>query len=214
MGLHQVTWNVCILPVFQSSCQTRRQNFIRNFPIRTSRFKNSFFPSSVNEWNALDKDIVLSPSVDLFKRKLLTFIRPSKRSTFDNNHPNGVKFLTRLRVGLSHLREHKFKHNFQDTLNSLCPCSNETETTEHFLLHCQFYSEQRKHLFGSIVSTCNIRISSFTNSELVQLLLYGSESFNDNTNKFILKVTISYILKTERFTNQLLRFKSNKSAWL
>ena len=50
-----------ILPVFQSSRQTRCQNFIRNFPIRTSRFKNNFFPSSVNQWNALDKDIVLNP---------------------------------------------------------------------------------------------------------------------------------------------------------
>ena len=30
-----------------------------------------------------------------------------------------LQLLTRLRLGLSHLREHKFKHNFQDTLNPI-----------------------------------------------------------------------------------------------
>ena len=31
----------------------------------------------------------------------------------------GIKLLTILRVGLSHLTEHKFRHNFQDTINPL-----------------------------------------------------------------------------------------------
>ena len=38
----------------------------------------------------------------------------------------GIKLLTRLRLGLSHLRQHKFNHNFQDTINPLCPCSLES----------------------------------------------------------------------------------------
>ena len=36
-----------------------------------------------------------------------------------------IKYLTRLRLGLSHLNGHKFRHNFQDCLNPLCPCSLE-----------------------------------------------------------------------------------------
>ena len=32
---------------------------------------------------------------------------------------------------LSHLRDQKFRHCFQDTLNSLCDCGNDTETTTH-----------------------------------------------------------------------------------
>ena len=35
----------------------------------------------------------------------------------------GIKFLTRLRLGLSHLNGHRFRHKFQDCLNSLCSCS-------------------------------------------------------------------------------------------
>ena len=44
--------------------------------------------------------------------------------------------LTRLRLGLSHLREQKFKNNFQDTLNPLCTCGWEVENICHFFLHC------------------------------------------------------------------------------
>ena len=40
----------------------------------------------------------------------------------------------RLRIGLSHLNDHKFRHNFQDCLNPLCPCILEVESTIH---HCQ-----------------------------------------------------------------------------
>ena len=51
--------------------------------------------------------------------------------------PLGVKLLTRLRLEFSHLNEHKFRHDFKDTLNPLCTCGAEAETTEHFLLHCE-----------------------------------------------------------------------------
>ena len=36
--------------------------------------------------------------------------------------------ISAIRLGLSHLREHKFNHNFQDTVNPLCFCSLELES--------------------------------------------------------------------------------------
>ena len=39
---------------------------------------------------------------------------------------------TYLRLGLSHLREHKFKHSFQDKLNPICNCGNDVECAIHF----------------------------------------------------------------------------------
>ena len=44
-----------------------------------------------------------------------------------------------MRLGLSHLIEHKFRYNFQDCLNRICSCGQEIETTNHFLLHCLHY---------------------------------------------------------------------------
>ena len=57
--------------------------------------------------------------------------------------PDGLMLLTRLRVGLSQLRGHKFKHGFNDTINPFCPCNMEVESTTHFFLHCHNYVMQR-----------------------------------------------------------------------
>ena len=43
----------------------------------------------------------------IFKKELLKFIRPKQSSIFNIFYPLGLKLLTRLRVNLSHLREHK-----------------------------------------------------------------------------------------------------------
>ena len=64
----------------------------------------------------------------LFKNDILKFIRPAPKRVFNCENHRGIKLITRLRVGLSHLREHKFKHSFQDTLNSICSCGFDIES--------------------------------------------------------------------------------------
>ena len=68
--------------------------------------------------------------------QLRKFIRPSGNSVFRCHNPKEIKSLTRLRLGLSHLREHKFKHGFLDSLNPICSCGQNIEILTHFLLHC------------------------------------------------------------------------------
>ena len=58
----------------------------------------------------------------MFHKKRLTFIRPLK--------------LIHMELKLD-LKEHKFRHNFADTLNLLCSCSLETEDTEYYFLRSQ-----------------------------------------------------------------------------
>ena len=74
------------------------------------------------EWNKLNTDMRNSTSINIFKRLLLQFVRPSPNSLFNSHIPEGIKYEKRSRLGLSHLREHEFKHSFQDTLNPLCDC--------------------------------------------------------------------------------------------
>ena len=62
----------------------------------------------------------------------------------------GIKLLTRLRLPFSHLKEHKFRHGFGDTVSPMCGCNAEIEDTEHFFLRCHFYSIQRSELFNNI----------------------------------------------------------------
>ena len=65
---------------------------------------------------------------------ILHFTRPIPM--FKINRLSGFFFLTRLRVGFSHLREHKFRHGFWDILGSICSCCpNAVENTEHYILY-------------------------------------------------------------------------------
>ena len=62
-------------------------------------------------------------------------MQPCANSIFNIHNPYGTKLLTRLRLSLSHLCDHKCRHRFQDTPNHLCDCGNDTETTAQFFLH-------------------------------------------------------------------------------
>ena len=87
----------------------------------------------MREWNKLDPDKQSCLSYDSFRKALLNFIRPRKNKIFNIHDQVGIRLLIRLRLGFSYLSEHKFRHNFEDTLNLLCSCSIEAETTLHFL---------------------------------------------------------------------------------
>ena len=141
-----------IIPVTVSRYNTRNtdnNNNIPQFKVKHNFFQNSFFPSAVIEWNKLDLNIRNSESLNIFKSSLLKFIRPSESSVFNCHNPRGVKLLTRLRLGLSHLREHQFKHGFQNSLNPICSCGNDIETA-HFLLYCPRYSNERSTFLNNI----------------------------------------------------------------
>ena len=70
---------------------------------------------------------------------MLNFIRVNSSKVYNINDAVGIKLITRLRLGFSHLRERKFKHNFWDTLDPLCYCSVEAESTSHYFLRCHFF---------------------------------------------------------------------------
>ena len=52
-----------------------------------------------------------------------------------------------MRLGLSHLVDHRFRHHFQDCLNPICSCGQEIETAVHFLHPCLNYRCARKTFF-------------------------------------------------------------------
>ena len=142
-------------------------------------------------------------SVSVFKKGLLKLYRPEARPIFNIIDPIGLKLLTRLRTNLSHLRDHKFQHNFLDTLNPLCSCNIEIESTSHYLLRCSFFILIRKTLLDNIIELVG-PISNLSDDQLVNLLLYGDNSFCFETNKLILNFTIAYIKASERFDIPLL----------
>ena len=121
---------------------------------------------------------------------------PEPRNPFHDI--NGAKLLTRLRSDFSHLNEH-------DKINPMCSCCKEPETTLHYLLRCNLYSIYRLELLNDI---CALKGSLENSSEekLLRIVLYGAEDFTSQMNSEILKCTIKFIKKTDRFSGPLFFF--------
>ena len=132
-------------------------------------FKNCFFPSTIKEWNNLDPHIKKSKSISIFKSNILKFKRPKPNNVYYCHNPKGIRLLTRLRLGLSHLREHELKHSFQDYLDPLCFSGNEIETPAHYLLHCSTYTNERMTLLNKI-KRINCSILEFSDAVVTKII--------------------------------------------
>ena len=141
-----------LIPEKTHAYATRNVDNIPCFKIRHNFFKNSFFPSTIIEWNNLDPTLRNSKSFVEFKKSILKFIRPSPSNAFNCNNYKDIRLITRLRVGMSHLHEHKFKHNFQDCLNPICSCGLDIESTSHFLLHCPTCNHERYTFLSTLIN--------------------------------------------------------------
>ena len=170
---------------------------------RTERYRSSFFPYCIAEWNRLDRNFRELPSSETFKDALLKLYRPKGNPVFYISDNKGVILLTRLRIGFSHLREHKFRHNFADTLDPFCNCrTNSIETTEHFLMHCSEYSNERLQMFNDLLQL-DLSLIPLNPSRLLNVLLYGDSRLTSAQNREILSITVKFLCNTERFSGPL-----------
>ena len=180
---------------------TRNANDIATYKCRTDAFKFSFFPWTINEWNKVDIKIRNSP-YSVFRNYLLKEIRPKPSLLCNIHNPFGIKFLTRLRLGLTHLNEHKFNHNFDDCVNPFCTCGLELESTSHFFLHSHHYNIIRSILFKDLNSVGK-NLFKFCDNELTLILLYGSTQYSLMNNHIFLNSSIKYIENSKRFSGPL-----------
>ena len=133
-----------------------------------------------------------------FQEKYFIRLRPNK--VFNIYNPYGLKLLTRLRLGLSHLRGHKFNHNFSDCLDEICMCGKDIESTNHFVFQCSLFLNKRQVLMNKIRDIGSSLIDQNENS-LCYTLLFDKENMNDSENTHTLKASIesSYQLKVLTF---------------
>ena len=133
---------------------------------------------------------------------MLKFFIENEISVFQCYNPQGIKFLTRHLLDLSHLREHKSKHSFQDSLNPLCRWGAEVQSTAHILLHCPIYNNDWFSLLSTI-RNIDCKLLEISDSSLTHTILYGNPSFDVITNSLILNATIDFILFTKKFEEAL-----------
>ena len=88
------------------------------------------------------------------------------------------------------MNEHRFNHNFEDSINPLCLFSLEVESTAHFFLHCH----------NSVLNSIICDINNFSGSSLTKLILYGNPKFSFQQNSDFINASIEYISYSERYS--------------
>ena len=124
------------------------------------------------------------------------FTRSSSSLFFDWHNRIGIKYITHIRLGLSHLREHKFKRRFNDTINPTCNCVNDVESAIHFFLNCLLYSNERRTFLSSLVNIDH-KLFGNANCSLTQTLLFDNTTFNVKDKTKIINLTIDYIMSAK-----------------
>ena len=164
----------------------------------TDRYKRTFFPFCLAAWDCLDQSLRNAESLNEFKLGFIKTIRPLKKGTHKITDIYGLKLLTRLRVDFSDLREHRFNHKF-NCPDPTCACGLETETTEHYLLRCPRFASMRTALLSSIAEIINPGILHLPHAHLTEVFLFGSNAYNEISNRLILEASIRFIKTSLRF---------------
>ena len=81
-----------IPPLHGNNYPFRNPPVVGQIRARTEKFKSSFFPHSLTEWNKLDPEIRESSSVSVLKKKLFSQIRPPANSVYGIHNPKGISF--------------------------------------------------------------------------------------------------------------------------
>ena len=130
-------------------------------------------------WSKLDPDVRKVKTNLLFCENILAFIRYIENSIYSIYDSLGIKLLYRLRLGFVHLHEHKFRHNFPDTVNPLCLCYLEIESTE-YIIRCHNYATFLLILMNEL----KVINSKFNTYGPIRIILYVDKNFdNDSTFK-------------------------------
>ena len=135
----------------------------------------------------------------------MKFIRSEPNSTYNISDTKGLKLLTRLRLVLSRLGDHKFRHNFQNCVFPMSFCGQDIETTTHFLLHYPNHHCARKALFHKINQVSG-NISRQSDLTTTKILLFVGKKLDFETNKTLLMSGTEPISLTERLSCPLFEY--------
>ena len=148
----------------------------------------------------MDPQIRKSSSISILKSNNLKFIRPKPTMSII---VITLKELNYSRLGLSHLREYKFKHSFKDCPNPLWLCGNEIVTSTHYLLHSPTYTNERLTLLNKIKSINSCIVES-SDAAVTKILLFSYNTLSNSSNTLILNSASEYIISTQRFEGFIL----------
>jgi len=157
--------------------ESRNPNNFYLIPARTETFKNSFIPSTISIWNSLD------PS-DRTPSHFLSYMQqPPIPLFYYGSRQSNIKH-AQLRMNCSKLNHHLF---LLHVINSpACQCGFDCEDSNHYLLNCPLFHQDRIRMLLGIGLICDLEITC-------DLLLKGSNSVNLDTNHKIFNIVHAFI---------------------
>ena len=117
------------------------------------------------------------------------------------HNPIEIKDLTRLRLGFSHLRYHKFKYVFLDAIDLFRSCSIAISTV-HYFLFCPNFSSAR-NIFPNEIRIVDRSIIDQDEIKIIQTFLYGNPIHSVNDSKLISDTSVKYIMETKRYDGSI-----------
>ena len=106
----------------------------------------------------------------IFEKRVLSFISPMPNSIYNIHKPLGVKYLTKLIIGFSHLKEHKLKHNFQYWIDPIWKCK--------FLSCFKALNTKKSNMFNALLVKVNGKnLIPMYNSSFIPLLKWVHHPF-------------------------------------
>ena len=164
----------------------RNSSDIRTIHTNTNLFYNSFYPSTIREWNNLAQEIKDASSVASFKYQLNRETRnraPPKY--YSAGSRKGQILHARLRMQCSSLNADLYRKNIIPSPS--CSCGG-FESAYHFFYICPQLTAVRERYLGDVLR----------NRTTHQLLCGKPEFTNDENVSLFLKVQ-DFIIKSKRF---------------
>ena len=199
--------DICNLVPHNTDTYNLRRNHSILIPfIRRELFSKSFYPKTIREWNNLSLETKESESLHIFKEKLKRLYGHNiSKKLYAHGHGLPTVNHCRMRLGLSHLKNHLFNYNIiQSKFCENSNCDLISETSSHFLLFCPRYGPQR-HTMLSEISTIIFPGTNYNTviaimpDYLCNILLQGSEDLSLNENKKVFDCVFKFINDSGRF---------------
>ena len=125
-------------------------------------------------------------------------IRQNKSPICGTHHISGIILLSTLRVELSKLNEHMFRHNF-NFLSSVCSCCTANKDTAYFFPYCSNFDEAQRYILCSLLDNGGLDTSELDAQVSCNPILYKSSNPILMPNRMIIEGMIKYIKATNRF---------------
>lgn len=162
---------------------------------RTDYHRDSYFPTTIRDWNMLPKHIRFSTTLLEFKSKLRLHLQtPSNIPRWNYlGHRKINIIICRLRNECSNLNAHLHKNYVRD--NPTCSCGFPKEDTVHYFHYCPLFRVPRMKFYNSL-RNLNLNLENNTN---VIPFLYGLPQLTFNENEQLFQIVQEFITESRRF---------------